>query len=357
MGEVPGNGEEIRMSGTNPPYGGSGQLPAMPDDDGTPQRPLRELDFMDVIISERGDAKLRGLEGAEGPLVDAPACVLDDLDRLHRLVCDKGQTQAEFFMDFDGMRFRVARTPDVEGTWYILRRAIWPIPRMGQLTGLSPLVIRCLGNLGQPGRHGLVIIAGAAANGKTTTACSLLQEYLLHYGDIAVALEDPPELPLSGKHGQFGQCFQINVENSNFEEAMERTMRRSPRYILLGEVRSPGAASQALRAAINGHLVITTIHAGSVVEAINAMLKFVSGREPMSLAQGILADGLAGVVHQQLVRSRGRSGGRMLKIESLFPGNDKGIRSLIRGGKTEQLSTNISQQATRVSQGRLPIEE
>jgi Tfp pilus assembly pilus retraction ATPase PilT len=319
---------------------------------------LRDLDFTDLFFSERGEAFVRGMEEGDGPLSGVPESVVDDLDELHRRVCDLGQSKAEFFLDYDNMRFRVSRIEDVDGIWYTLRRAKWPIPRLGELGGIPARVVEYLGYLGKPTRpnpHGLILIAGATGNGKTTTACSLLQEYLLWFGDVAVTLEDPIELPLNGPHGRFGHCFQIPVEDGDFGTAMKRTMRRSPRYILLGEVRSPVEASQALRAAINGHLVITTIHAGGVAEAINAMLKFVSGAEPMELARSILADGLIGVVHQQLIRSRVKGKGRMLKLEYLFPAGDKGIRSLIRSGKTEQLVTAIELQATRVAQGKPPV--
>lgn len=316
---------------------------------------LRDLDFTDLFFSERGEAFVRGMEDGDGPLTGIPEPVMDDLDKLHRQVCDRGQTTPEFFIDYDSMRFRVSKIEDVDGVWYTLRRAKWPIPRLGQLGGIPVRVIEYLGHIGKPGKHGLILIAGATSNGKTTTACALLQEYLLWYGDVAVTLEDPIELPLNGPHGRFGHCFQIQVDDGDFGAAMKRTMRRSPRYILLGEVRSPVEASQALRAAINGHLVITTIHAGNVTEAINAMLKFVSGSEAPELARTIMADGLVGVLHQQLVRSKVKGKGKMLRLEYLFPGDDKGVRSIIRSGKTEQLSTAIEQQAARVAQGKPPI--
>src|SRR3546814_7354761 len=100
---------------------------------------------------------------------------------------------------------------------------------------------------------------------------------IFHYGDVAIAIEDPPELPLDGKHGRFGRCFQIAVENGDFGRALSSTMRYNPRYILLGEIRSPVEASQALRAAINGHIVLTTLHAGSITTALQSMLKLVAG--------------------------------------------------------------------------------
>lgn len=337
-------GREIRLAGEN-----AGEA--------EPVLRLRDLDFTDLFFAETGEAFLRGLEGGEGPIAGIPEAVVNDLDLLHRIVCDRGHEKSKFFVDYDSMRFRVTQIADANGLWYTLRRAKWPIPRLGQLGGMPTRLIEYLGHLGKRGTHGLIVIAGATGEGKTTTAYSLLQEYLLWYGDIAVTVEDPIEMPLSGITGNFGRCFQLEVKNGDFAAEMEDTMRMVPRYILIGEIRSPAAAQQALRAAINGHLVITTIHAGNSIEAISALLKFVSAVEPMDLARSILADGLVGVIHQQLQQPRIQGAGRVLKLDYLFPGKDKGVRSIIRSGKLEQLSTAVEQQATRVAQGKPPVGE
>lgn len=345
----------------NQNYDPNQYLPAVTEDGNAPgMLRLKDLEFTDLFFSELGEAFIRGLEGNDdgeasaGPLAGVPQDAVADLDELHRRVCERGQRDPEFFLDYDSMRFRVSKIEDVEGVWYTLRRAKWPIPRLRDLGGIHQKVIQYLGQLGRVGKHGLIIIAGATGAGKTTTACSLLQEYLIHYGDVAVTIEDPIELPLNGAHGRYGHCFQTQVKNGDFADAMKKTMRRSPRYILLGEVRGGHEAGQAIRAAANGHLVITTIHAGSVQEAINAMLKFVAGVEDLELARTILADGLVAVIHQQLVKVPGKKG-RMLKLEYLFPGDDVGLRALIRSGKVEQIGSAIQAQASRVMQGKMPI--
>src|SRR3546814_3251127 len=111
-----------------------------------------------------------------------------DLDELHRRVCARGQREREFFLDFDEVRYRVSKIESINGNWYALRRAKSPIPRFGTL-GLHARVVQYLGLLGR--KHGLILFAGATGQGKTTTACSLLQEFLIHYGDVAIAIEDP----------------------------------------------------------------------------------------------------------------------------------------------------------------------
>src|SRR3546814_14783841 len=103
-----------------------------------------------------------------------------DLDELHRRVCARGQREREFFLDFDEVRYRVSKIESINGNWYALRRAKSPIPRFGAL-GLHARIVQYLGLLGR--KHGLILFAGATGQGKTTTACSPLQEFLIHYGD------------------------------------------------------------------------------------------------------------------------------------------------------------------------------
>lgn len=333
-------------------YGGGSHLV----EDMTETIPLRELEFTDLFFSENGEAFVRGLEDAEGPLAAVPVEAICDLDEIHRRVCDRGQREDEFFLEFDGMRFRVSKIDDVRGTWYTLRRLKWPLPNLQEL-GLPLRVVQQLGLLGRPGKHGLIIVAGATSNGKTTTACSLLLSYLRQYGNVALTIEDPIEYPLSGAHGNFGHCFQTAVQNGDFATAMKKSMRRAPRYILLGEVRSAHEATHAIKAATNGHLVITTIHAGNVVEAIQAMLKFVAAEgEDLELSRSILADGIAGVLHQELIKRKDRPGW-FIKPEFLFPGDDKAIRTRIRTGKLEQLSSDIEVQRGRVMRNQMPTGE
>ncbi|KXV02034.1 hypothetical protein AD929_04315 [Gluconobacter potus] len=350
----------------------------MPDRPGllTPEQfgksTLKEYEFTDIFFNENAQAFMRGLEQDDddddniSPLSPIPEACIGDAVRLHRQIMEQGASKDEFFSDYDGMRFRVSKITTVGSVWFTLRRALWPIPRIKQLKGLHPRVLEALGRIASPGGtnaspgKGLILVCGETGSGKTTLACTLLQEYLLHYGDIAVTVEDPIELSLDGpyRNGR-GYCFQTQVREGDFRNALKMTMRRSPRYILLGEVRGYDEASEALRAGINGHVVLTTIHAGSAIEGLNAMVKFVAGREPVELARSILADGIAAVIHISLHRVPKRDGGgKAFKVESLFfgPGDKSAAsRSAIRRGATEQLVQPIERQANLIRLNR-PID-
>ncbi|MFC4236201.1 ATPase, T2SS/T4P/T4SS family [Thalassospira xianhensis] len=320
---------------------------------------LSDIEFTDIFFSETGHCTLRGagnIDGnstASGPLSSIPEGAIEDFDQFHRAICQRGRNEDEFSYQYDGMYFRVSKIKDVNGIWYTCRRAMWPLPRLYDLQYPKTL-IQHLGLLGGPRSSGLLIFAGKTGQGKTTSACSLLLEYLRHYGDIAVAIEDPPELPLSGEHGPFGRCFQTPVANGDFASAMKYAMRHVPRYILLGEVRGKAEASEAIKAAVNGHLVLTTIHAGSPTEALSSLLKYVAASESVDLARSILAEGLAGVIHQELITRKGQKGFAP-RLSYLFPGDDAGIRSKIRNGKIEQLGTDIERQKANVLAHKSPI--
>jgi len=322
-------------------------------DDGERRVRLRDLEFTDLYFSHTGEVLVRGVNNADGPLTEVPPDAVVDLDGLQLSVFEKGQHRKEFFVDYDEVRYRVSRIRGQGGDWFTLRKSKSRIPRLKELGGFPPTVMQHLAWLGR--HHGLLVISGATGQGKTTTACSLLREYLLAFGDIAVTIEDPPEMMLEGPHGNFGRCFQLRLEGEDFGQALHDALRHTPRYIFMGELRKSYDASQALRAAISGHLVITTIHAGSIEETLNSLLKLTAGTESVDFARELLAEGLAGVVHQTLVRGmKGRKTG--LRTQWLFPGADKGIRSLIRDGSISQLSTAIEQQASRVAKNQPPVE-
>lgn len=318
---------------------------------------LADIEFTDLIMSANGACMMRGVDTPEnGPLVSVNDDYIEDINDLRLACIQKGQHSNEFHVDHDGVRYRIAVINDLDGTWYAVRKSKTVIPPINTLGFPRPIVTH-LAKLAS--RKGLIILAGATGQGKTTTAYSILNAYLHSFGNIAVTIEDPPEMMLNGPRGKFGHCFQLKLgDDETFGDALERAMRYTPKYILLGEIRRAHDASQALRAAISGHLVLTTIHAGNVIEAINSLLTLTARADDnIGFAREQLANGLAGVIHQQLLTQRGQNGTsrKVLKTEMLFVGDDPGIRSMIREGDTSQLGTFIEQQKSRVSLDKEPV--
>ena len=150
---------------------------------------------------------------------------------------------------------------------------------------------------------GLMLVGGATSNGKTTTLAHLFKHYIGSTGGVGITIEDPPEYPLHGPHGENGYCLQTEVRNGKWAESIEVSLRMSPTYIMLGEIRSPAAALQALQVAATGHFVMATIHAGSVDEAVGRFANlcssaFDSGGDDYVRQE--LGRAIVGVAHQRL---------------------------------------------------------
>lgn len=302
------------------------------------QQKLKDLVFCDLYLCiDRQEAHYRkDRTSIVNTLKQVPVEYWDDLDRLRQALASS-LTQ-DFSIQFDGVTYRIARLVDIQATWFVLSRGVESIPKLETL-GLNPLVVQQLQTIGRA--TGLVLIAGATGAGKTTTASALVQDYLNRYGDVAVTIEDPPELPLAGDYAEGkGHCFQMSIEEDDWEVALKAALRYRPRYLLVGEIRVPGAAFQVLRAAVSGHLVIATMHAGSIEQAVEGLVTM-AGERAGNIANILVADGLSCVIHQKLILQ--------LQSTALFTGIGLGdpVRNLIREKKFGALTTFIEQQAAK----------
>jgi MSHA biogenesis protein MshE len=138
--------------------------------------------------------------------------------------------------------------------------------------------------------HGLFLVTGPTGSGKTTTLYSLLAQVDCIQRCVAT-VEDPVEYRLP-----FVRQTQVDpgVEFS-FGEGLRSLLRQDPDVILLGEIRDQETAQIAVRAAMTGHLVLSTLHTNSAAGALPRLLDM--GIEPL-----LLGDVLAGVLAQRLVR-------------------------------------------------------
>lgn len=154
--------------------------------------------------------------------------------------------------------------------------------------GFSDETISSLKTLAKK-EQGLIILTGPTGSGKTTTLYSMI-DFIKDSSRNIVTLEDPVEYVMEGVR----QSSVNNAAGFTLEEGVRSLLRQDPDVILIGEVRDPNTAKLAFRASLTGHLVLTTVHAGSVFGVISRLLEF--GVHPR-----LLAESIHGILAQRLV--------------------------------------------------------
>ena len=137
--------------------------------------------------------------------------------------------------------------------------------------------------------NGMVLTVGPTGSGKTSTLYAMINR--LNNPEVKiVTLEDPVEYDLDG-------VSQVPVRTDDkelFAEKLRAVMREDPNVVMIGEIRDVDTAKTALQAALTGHLVLSTFHAGSASAAVSRMLDMI-GQNPLfaSAIRMIIAQRLA----------------------------------------------------------------
>ena len=138
--------------------------------------------------------------------------------------------------------------------------------------------------------NGVILIAGPTGSGKTTTMYTMVSELNREEVNL-VTLEDPIEYDIDGVNQ-----VQINEKvGMTFANGLRAILRQDPDIIAVGEIRDGETAEIAMRAAITGHLVLSTIHTNSAIATLDRLLDI--GVEPY-----LIAGALKGVIAQRLLR-------------------------------------------------------
>ena len=186
--------------------------------------------------------------------------------------------------------FRVSSLPTIHGENVVLRildksQALVTIDKLGYTEHNFALIDRMTKK-----PEGIIIVTGPTGSGKTTTLYAIMN-YINSLDVNIMTLEDPVEYEL-----QLIRQAQVREGSSlSFSDGIRTLMRQDPDIILVGEVRDSGTATMALRAAMTGHQVYTTLHTNDAAGCIPRLID-------LGLKPSLMANNIIGIIAQRLVR-------------------------------------------------------
>lgn len=209
----------------------------------------------------RIDGKLhadRSIPNEVSPELVSYIKVLAKLDIAEKRVSQDGNIDTH--VDNLGVSLRVATVPTIYGEHVTLRilsqsrkaKSLDTLESLGMHAKQFDLFARAIHS-----PNGVVIISGPTGSGKTTTLYAVLRELTKSDTLHIISIEDPVEKPIDN-------VTQIKVDSKqdrvSFERALRSVLRHDPDVVMIGEVRDGETAATALRSALTGHLVFTTLH-------------------------------------------------------------------------------------------------
>jgi type IV pilus assembly protein PilB len=138
--------------------------------------------------------------------------------------------------------------------------------------------------------HGIILVTGPTGSGKSTTLYTVLNE-LNDSGVNIITVEDPVEANVEG----INQVHVNDKAGLSFASALRSILRQDPDIIMIGEIRDNETAGIAVKAAVTGHLVVSTLHTNSAAATVTRLID-------MGLESYLIADSVVGIIAQRLVR-------------------------------------------------------
>jgi len=190
--------------------------------------------------------------------------------------------------------------------------------------------------------RGLVLVTGATGQGKSTTLRALIQQLNEARALRIVTIEDPIEYVFEPVQSQFEQR-EVGIDTDSFATGIRNAVRQDPNVIFVGEIRDQSSIYAAMQAAETGHLVLTTLHADTVPQAIARIREFYSSSEQNNISS-LLARNMHTIICQRLIPNC--SGTRTPCLEILK--RDAGVQGAIEANDLHLLTGIIE---SSVNQG------
>ena len=243
-----------------------------------------------------------------------------DIERLKKTGDD------DFSFAIPGLsRFRVSTYMQRGSMAAVIRIITFDLPDPEQL-GIPASVIG-LSRL----KKGLVLVAGPAGSGKSTTLACIIDQINRTQEKHVITLEDPLEYLHRHQKSIISQR-EISSDTASYAVALRAALRQSPDVILLGEMRDFETISIAITAAETGHLVLSTLHTLGAANTIDRIIDVFPADQQRQIAVQ-LSSVLQAVVSQQMVRSA--TGETTVAFELMTA--TTAVRNMIRDSKIHQI--------------------
>lgn len=188
-------------------------------------------------------------------------------------------------------------------------------------------------------KTGLVLVAGAAGSGKSTTLACMIDRINRRRECHVITMEDPIEYLHSHNKSIVSQR-EVFIDTPGYLESLRSALRESPDVILLGEMRDYDTISSAITAAETGVLLFSTLHTSSAANTINRIVDVFPANQQLQV-RGQLAQLIRGVVCQQLITT---TDGHLQPVFEILKTNPA-IQNMIREGKMHQLESAMQANA------------
>jgi twitching motility protein PilT len=184
-------------------------------------------------------------------------------------------------------------------------------------------------------KRGIILMSGTTGSGKSTTLAAIIGEMNRTQRRRIITIEDPIEYQFEDDKCVITQR-EVGLDTLTFESSLKHLMRQDPDVILIGEMRDPTSIRTAFLAAETGHLVLSTLHAGTADLAIPRIMDVFPAEEHDSIRMALAAN-LHAVVCQRLIASV--DGGVAPACEILI--NTSTVRKLLERNQLDVVSAAI----------------
>ena len=240
-----------------------------------------------VRVDGRLSQVLQAPASAAGPIV-ARLKIISGLNIAERRVPQDGRFNIRV-LDRE-IDIRISILPTVHGEKVVMRlldRNTFLVPKAK--LGFTERNLKLFDEL-LTAPHGIVLVTGPTGSGKSTTLYTMLAE-INKTSDNIITIEDPVEFMIEGLN-------QVHVNakaGMDFAAGLRSMLRQDPDVIMIGEIRDAETVEIAVRAAITGHLVLSTIHTNDTVSTVYRLID-------MGIPSYMIAASVVGIVAQRLLR-------------------------------------------------------